>query len=188
MSASGTGGGEKDRRWESCVIQTSWNFYLRKKHHEKFDEFWTAVPKKVGKPRAHTLFSRLEKRGDDVDAIIRWVKNYAIECVAQNVEWKFILHPATILNQRRWEDVRPAYLETDLAARREWADLMLYLKKHGLYGKAPLPLSKTGMEAVRQIGGYSTLCRSTEWTLEHKKQKEFAFFYKKLALSSKNNI
>jgi hypothetical protein len=67
-----------------------------------FDQFWAAYPRKVAKPRARKAWNAI-KADEALTAQI-------IEAVArcrQSTQWatvEFIAHPATWLNQRRWED------------------------------------------------------------------------------------
>ena len=71
-----------------------------------FDSFWSAYPKKVGKPAAIKAFRAAKLNGHlpevlaDIDGKSRsesWSKNGG----------QFIPNPATYLNQRRWEDMAP---------------------------------------------------------------------------------
>ena len=71
-----------------------------------FDSFWSAYPKKVGKPAALKAFRAAKLNGHlpevlaDIDGKSRsesWSKNGG----------QFIPNPATYLNQRRWEDMAP---------------------------------------------------------------------------------
>lgn len=70
-----------------------------------FDRFWAAYPRKVGKPKAQTAFARLRITKREIDRMLA-----AIECQSKvygwdrRENWKYIPHPATWLNQRRWED------------------------------------------------------------------------------------
>ena len=82
-----------------------------------FDRFWAAYPRKVGKPKAQTAFARLRVTERELDRMIA-----AIECQSKiyrwgKENWKFIPHPATWLNQRRWEDeIVGADAKSDTAA------------------------------------------------------------------------
>ena len=80
----------------------------KEKEQEKenrFALFWEAYPRKEGKPAAHRSFmsinpdeSLLQKM---LDAIAKW------KTTEQWSNPQFIPHPATWLNQRRWEDEPP---------------------------------------------------------------------------------
>lgn len=87
-------------------------------NNEQFDRFWAAYPRKVGKPKAQTAFARLHTTERDVDRMLA-----AIACQSKiygwdrKDKWKYIPHPATWLNQRRWEDeIVGADTEPDTAA------------------------------------------------------------------------
>lgn len=68
---------------------------------EGFDEFWQTYPRKVGKPDASKAWMRVVP---DRAAIIQ-----GLDAWKKSSEWlkdggRFIPHPSTFLNQRRWED------------------------------------------------------------------------------------
>jgi uncharacterized protein YdaU (DUF1376 family) len=72
-------------------------------HPDGFDSFWSAYPKKVGKPAAQKAFKAAKINGHlsevigDIESRLlseAWLKNGG----------QFIPNPATYLNQRRWED------------------------------------------------------------------------------------
>ena len=70
-----------------------------------FMEFWKAYPKKVGKGAAEKSWSKAKP---DLQAILA-----ALAWQAKQEAWtkdggQFIPNPSTYLNQRRWEDERPA--------------------------------------------------------------------------------
>lgn len=69
-----------------------------------FDEFWNAYPRKVAKVAAEKAFNKLK-----VDEPLLNKMLTAIEQQSKSAQWKkddgqFIPHPATWLNQARWED------------------------------------------------------------------------------------
>ena len=69
---------------------------------EAFNEFWSAYPKKVGKKEAQKAFAKVPKAD--------WPKLVpAVEAQKKSKQWRkddgqYIPHPATWLNQGRWED------------------------------------------------------------------------------------
>lgn len=70
----------------------------------RFDDFWNAYPRKVGKDAARKAFER-RKPGDELLSSIL----SAIETQARGEAWRkdsgqFIPHPATWLNEGRWQD------------------------------------------------------------------------------------
>jgi len=84
-----------------------------------FQIFWTAYPRKVSKPSALKSFEKL-----DVDEKLLAAMLVAIEQQSRSEQWRkeagrFVPHPATWLNDRRWEDgVQPDDFE---APRPNWA-------------------------------------------------------------------
>lgn len=71
-----------------------------------FDRFWAAYPKKVGKGAAEKAFAKAPINGHLADVLT------ALERQKHSEQWQrdggqFIPHPATWLNQRRWEDGDP---------------------------------------------------------------------------------
>lgn len=65
----------------------------------QFERFWSAYPRKAGKPAAIKAFHKVEREADAVLAgLVRW---------CQCDQWKdpqYIPYPQKFLNQRRWED------------------------------------------------------------------------------------
>lgn len=66
-----------------------------------FNHFWLMYPRKVGKTNAEKAFSKAS-HAVGVDKILEAVKPYADS--VSHKEKKFIPHPATWLNQGRWDD------------------------------------------------------------------------------------
>ena len=74
---------------------------------EGFDAFWSAYPKKVAKPAAQRAFKALALKNGDLERVLA-----AVRAQAESEDWtkesgRFIPHPATWLNQRRFEDQAP---------------------------------------------------------------------------------
>lgn len=70
----------------------------------RFDKFWTAYPRHVSKDKAQRAFERLHPTDDLLQQMLE-----AIEQQRKFYGWsketmKFVPHPATWLNQKRWED------------------------------------------------------------------------------------
>ena len=75
---------------------------------ELFDEFWAEYPKKVGKDAARKAF---DKRKPSRDLLARMLASIRVQ--AQTLAWQkdggqFIPHPATWLNEGRWQDEETA--------------------------------------------------------------------------------
>lgn len=72
-----------------------------------FAEFWTAYPRKKGKAEAEKAFAKAIKL-TDLDTLL-----LAIKLQSSELKWhdkaneRYIPHPATWLNARRWEDSAP---------------------------------------------------------------------------------
>ncbi len=69
-----------------------------------FDAFWKAYPRKAGKDEARKAFDKRKPTPELLNAILA-----AIEVQRQSLDWQkdggqFIPHPATWLNQGRWQD------------------------------------------------------------------------------------
>lgn len=70
----------------------------------RFDRFWTVYPRHVAKPNARKAFDKLNPDDGLLETMI-----LAIEQQKRSDQWtrdngQYIPHPATWLNQRRWED------------------------------------------------------------------------------------
>lgn len=73
-------------------------------NNESFDRFWSEYPRKVSKKKAQDSWRRINPSPELAEKIIEAVKK-----VKQTAQWKkdggqFIPHPATYLNQERWND------------------------------------------------------------------------------------
>ena len=71
---------------------------------ERFDAFWNAYPKKIGKGGAEKAFKKIKPSGDLLQKMLD-----AVEQQRQSDQWRrdngqYIPNPATWLNQTRWED------------------------------------------------------------------------------------
>ena len=65
----------------------------------EFDQFWTAYPNKVGKPKAREALAKARKVAS-LEAILSGLSRYVASKPADRA-W---LNPATFLNQERWAD------------------------------------------------------------------------------------
>lgn len=68
-----------------------------------FQAFWHAYPRRIGKGAARTAFAKAMKVCDG-DTIIQAALKYSKHCDSMGIERQYIPHPATWLNQERWED------------------------------------------------------------------------------------
>ncbi|MFK4295017.1 hypothetical protein ABH924_000149 [Arthrobacter sp. GAS37] len=67
----------------------------------EFDAFWSSYPRRVGKVAAQKAFVKALKSAD-VETIMSGVESLRIEVAGKDP--KFTPHPATWLNEGRWED------------------------------------------------------------------------------------
>lgn len=94
-----------------------------------FDRFWAAYPKKTAKPDAVKAFGKLKPDADLLDTILGAIERQKATAQWQEDGGRFIPHPATWLNGRRWEDevqaagnVRKAVTAQDYT-QREYEDV-----------------------------------------------------------------
>ena len=71
---------------------------------ELFDRFWSEYPRKVGKKKCRHIWNRLKPSAELSEKIISAVKAYKRTEQWQKNKGQFIPHPATWLNQERWND------------------------------------------------------------------------------------
>lgn len=68
-----------------------------------FEEFWSLVPRKVARKAAEKAYQRALK-DTDKETIINGIKGYARTVKANETKPEYIVHPATWLNQGRYDD------------------------------------------------------------------------------------
>jgi hypothetical protein len=118
-----------------------------------FKAFWDAYPRKKAKPRARAAFFRLLREGVSTDDIIDGLARFR-----HDARPNYRPHPATWLNDRRWED------EPDAAS--------------------DVPDERSAFDSIREdLGGYSNLIPGCEPTAERIEADERARNAKSLLLS-----
>lgn len=70
---------------------------------EDFERFWLEYPRKTGKAEAYKSWKRIVPDSDMVDMMIAAI-NKQWEDYYHKIELRFIPHPATWLNNERWND------------------------------------------------------------------------------------
>ncbi len=89
---------------------------------EGFDQFWKSYPRKVAKTVAARAWRSLRVNGETVDRILADVERRCTSPDWLKESGKYIPHPATYLNGRRWEDegtvLQAAEEHPEIAARR----------------------------------------------------------------------
>ena len=76
----------------------------RKLENGFFEQFWQSYPLKVGKLAAQKKFAKLTMSSELLEIIISQLNQAKSNPQWQKDDGQFIPHPATWLNQRRWED------------------------------------------------------------------------------------
>lgn len=69
---------------------------------DEFEQFWKKYPRKVAKIAARNVFVSMMKRSDapTLERLLTAVDKYA----SQQLDMRYVAHPATWLRQGRWED------------------------------------------------------------------------------------
>lgn len=83
---------------------TAWEDIGSKPAPTDFDRWYAAYPRKVARGAAEKAFTKARKLAS-LDDLIAGAERYAQQ--VRGVEVRFIAHPATWLNQKRWLDERP---------------------------------------------------------------------------------
>ena len=93
-----------------------------------FEEFWALYPRKIAKAVARKAFSRLSEQ-QQLDAC-KAIDDHLAYWKAKETELEFIPHPATWLNQERWED------ELVIEPKKEKIDKKWMFSNEGIEAKA----------------------------------------------------
>ena len=85
-----------------------------------FDKFWAHWPKerRVKKYLSRQKFERLVTSEETFNKLLAWIAHEK-----QSEQWRdprFIPHPTTVLNQRRWEDDQEEQEEIEHIERETW--------------------------------------------------------------------
>ena len=70
----------------------------------EFDTFWQEYPKKVGKGAAKKAFEKARQGGVTLESLVTAVRRQKCGSQWSKDDGQYIPHPATWLNQERWED------------------------------------------------------------------------------------
>jgi DNA-binding transcriptional ArsR family regulator len=70
----------------------------------EFEAFWQAYPRRIARPAALKAWKRARRRGSDATTIIGGAERWAAYWTTTGTETRFVPHPATWLNQHRWND------------------------------------------------------------------------------------
>lgn len=80
----------------------------KKQVAELFDEFWASYPRHEAKATALKAFEKLKPDKELLSRMLLAIDKYKKSEQWQESGGKYIPHPATWLNQKRWEDEPPA--------------------------------------------------------------------------------
>lgn len=72
--------------------------------HDRFEKFWTAYPRKENKQKAIVAFEKINPDDLMLDAMLQAIERQKASSQWQEEGGRFIPHPTTWLNGRRWED------------------------------------------------------------------------------------
>ncbi len=84
-----------------------------------FQAFWRNYPRKVGRQAAWRIWQRLKPDAQFLDRILTALEWQRVQPQWLKEQGQFIPHPATWLNQGRWDDQPVEIAEPD---RTSWSD------------------------------------------------------------------
>lgn len=93
VNMAGTAAGEETREQPSKTLA-----------ERRFDEFWAAYPKKVGKKAAQTSWKKLKPDTELHDKIMTAIGRARVTDQWQKEGGRYIPNPTTWINQGRWDD------------------------------------------------------------------------------------
>lgn len=76
----------------------------RREEETTFSQFWLAYPRKAAKPDAIRAWRKLALQNGDLEKLMSALERFKASDGWQGNGGKYIPHPATWLNKRRWED------------------------------------------------------------------------------------
>ena len=89
----------------------------RKAHERRFNEFWTAYPRKVSKPAARKAFDKVKPDDDLLKTMLTAIAKQKLSDQWTKDNGQYIPHPATWLNNQRWLDELPVAKQKVLPAQ-----------------------------------------------------------------------
>jgi len=81
---------------------------------EDFNKFWNLYPKRIGKAKAIEAWQKIDLNNGLLEEIMAAVKKQSLQDDWLKENGQFVPHPATWLNQNRWED------EIQIKEKRPW--------------------------------------------------------------------
>lgn len=89
----------------------------RKAHERRFNEFWTAYPRKVSKPAARKAFDKVKPDDELLKTMLTAIEKQKLSDQWTKDNGQYIPHPATWLNNQRWLDELPVSKQKVLPAQ-----------------------------------------------------------------------
>jgi hypothetical protein len=93
------------------------NEYRERQRSPYFDQFWSIYPRRIGKGAARRAWEKATQI-EQPSIIIQAAMAHAVFWRKARTEMRYIPHPATWLNQERWDDDLEA--EQDSAQSSGW--------------------------------------------------------------------
>lgn len=87
-----------------------------------FEVFWKAYPKKIGKGYAKRIFLKIKPNESLLKVMVDKIEIFKESDQWQKDGGQFIPHPATWLNQGRWEDEPGEIHKTKFSGLKKWAN------------------------------------------------------------------
>lgn len=140
--------GAKDKDKDKAMVKESLSLNKKMAVEEAragdilFGTFWQEYPRKIAKPAAKRAWDKLRPNEELLRKMIEAVKGWRRSDQWQKDGGEFIPHPATWLNQRRWEDEIPKGVSNGNARRGSDLDRLVddeAARKHekGPVGEVP---------------------------------------------------
>lgn len=89
----------------------------RKANERRFDEFWTAYPRKVSKPAARKAFDKIKPDDELLKTMLTAIAKQKLSDQWTKDNGNYIPYPATWLNNQRWLDELPVTKQKVLPAQ-----------------------------------------------------------------------
>lgn len=90
---------------------------MRKAHERRFNEFWTAYPRKVSKPAARKAFDKIKPDDELLKTMLTAIAKQKLSDQWTKDNGNYIPYPATWLNNQRWLDELPVAKQKVLPAQ-----------------------------------------------------------------------
>lgn len=116
----------------------------------RFEKFWAAYPKKVGKFDAKRSFERRKVDDELLEVILKAVARQAGSDAWRKDNGQFIPNPSTWLNQGRWEDEGVSFTSTPSEPKGK-DPALIKLEEDAKKATAPPPEVLAKMKALRRI-------------------------------------